>query len=233
MPSPLWVPAVLGVVLSVASAVHVGAQPSSRPQESLGSECNSLDNLALLVNPSRAGPGYTEEARIARLNGSVLLNVTVNANGEVADVQVRRPLGLGLDESAASAVKLWRFHAPIRKGQAVCSVLLTELNFRTQSPGVPWVTSELVFTASSSQPRPRLKVAVFPDDPPPSTPAEVQIEFDVGPEGATENLHIVHTSAESLNKQVLRALREWRFSATTASEPSRPAHGHITFAFCK
>lgn len=45
-------------------------------------------------------PEYSDEARRARLEGSVILWLVVDAAGAPRDVQIQRPLGLGLDEKA-------------------------------------------------------------------------------------------------------------------------------------
>lgn len=75
-------------------------------------------------------PDYTEEARIARHEGTVLLQADVSAAGEVKNVVLLRSLGLGLDERALEAVKLWRFK-PARRGRDDVPFRATfEVNFR-------------------------------------------------------------------------------------------------------
>jgi TonB family protein len=54
-------------------------------------------------------PEYSEEARKAKYQGTVALQITVNTDGSVGDILVRRSLGLGLDEKAIEAVKQWKF----------------------------------------------------------------------------------------------------------------------------
>jgi protein TonB len=54
-------------------------------------------------------PGYTEEARKAKLQGKLLLQVLVGADGRAMRVRVVQGLGLGLDETAVAAVRAWRF----------------------------------------------------------------------------------------------------------------------------
>jgi periplasmic protein TonB len=54
-------------------------------------------------------PGYTEEARKAKLQGKLLLQVLVGADGRAMRVRVVQGLGLGLDEIAVAAVRAWRF----------------------------------------------------------------------------------------------------------------------------
>jgi periplasmic protein TonB len=54
-------------------------------------------------------PGYTEEARKAKLQGKLLLQVLVGADGRAMRVRVMQGLGMGLDEAAVAAVHAWRF----------------------------------------------------------------------------------------------------------------------------
>ncbi|HWZ98600.1 MAG TPA: energy transducer TonB [Candidatus Dormibacteraeota bacterium] len=54
-------------------------------------------------------PEYTEEARKAKMQGSVTLEVFVRADGRVGRVKIVKGIGLGLDERAMDAVRAWRF----------------------------------------------------------------------------------------------------------------------------
>jgi periplasmic protein TonB len=54
-------------------------------------------------------PAYSEEARQQKLQGTVAMRVLVGADGRVKDVQLKRRLGLGLDENAVQAVRSWQF----------------------------------------------------------------------------------------------------------------------------
>ena len=58
---------------------------------------------------SKVEPSYSEEARKAKFQGTVVLSVTVGTDGRASHIQVQRSLGLGLDEKAIEAVKQWRF----------------------------------------------------------------------------------------------------------------------------
>ena len=59
---------------------------------------------------SKIEPVYTEEARAAKLSGTVVLSVVVDESGKPRNVKVTRPLGLGLDEKAVEAVQQWKFN---------------------------------------------------------------------------------------------------------------------------
>jgi len=74
-------------------------------------------------------PGYTEEARAGKLEGSVRLSVVVDENGNPRNVVVVKPLGLGLDEKAVEAVQNWRFKPGMKDGQPVPVEAIIDVTF--------------------------------------------------------------------------------------------------------
>lgn len=58
---------------------------------------------------SKTDPEYSEAARLAGLEGTVLLKAVIALDGTATDIRVVRSLGLGLDEKAIEAVRKWRF----------------------------------------------------------------------------------------------------------------------------
>jgi protein TonB len=66
-----------------------------------------------LVEPAavvtRVEPVYPDLARRAGIEGTVELEVAIDASGKVADVEVVRGLPLGMSEAAADAVRRWTF----------------------------------------------------------------------------------------------------------------------------
>jgi len=75
-------------------------------------------------------PAYTHQARAAKLQGTDVFMVAVDASGNVADVKVERPLGKGLDESAIETLRTWKFQPAMRKGKPVAVRVMVEVNFR-------------------------------------------------------------------------------------------------------
>ncbi len=75
-------------------------------------------------------PEYSEEARKAKFQGTVLLAIVVDEAGKTANVRVVRPLGMGLDEKAIEAVMKWRFRPGYKDGKAVPVMANVEVNFR-------------------------------------------------------------------------------------------------------
>lgn len=75
-------------------------------------------------------PKYSEEARLAKRQGTVLLSVVVNTSGRVRKVRLVRSVGFGLDEQALAAVSAWQFEPATRLGEPVSVFANVELNFR-------------------------------------------------------------------------------------------------------
>jgi TonB family protein len=75
-------------------------------------------------------PEYSESARTAKYSGTVVLLITVDSDGSVVDIHVRRSLGLGLDEKAVEAVKQWRFRPGMKDLVAIPMQAEVVVNFR-------------------------------------------------------------------------------------------------------
>ena len=54
-------------------------------------------------------PQYTDEAREAKLQGTVTLQVLVGTDGRASQIRIVRAIGLGLDDRAVQSVRGWRF----------------------------------------------------------------------------------------------------------------------------
>jgi TonB family protein len=81
---------------------------------------------------SRVPPEYTEQARQAKWQGTVGLQVIVNEMGIPQEIKIVRPLGMGLDQKAIEAVQQWRFQPGLKDGKPVPVTANLELNFRLQ-----------------------------------------------------------------------------------------------------
>ena len=75
-------------------------------------------------------PEYSEEARKAKYQGTVVLYIEVDPSGRAVNPRVLRSLGLGLDEKAMEAVKQWKFKPGYRDGKPVTVAAQIEVNFR-------------------------------------------------------------------------------------------------------
>lgn len=78
----------------------------------------------------KVDPEYSEQARKAKYQGTVVLRCIVQRDGTVRDIKVVQSLGLGLDEKAIEAVKQWKFRPGMRRGEAVDVTADIEVTFR-------------------------------------------------------------------------------------------------------
>ncbi len=77
-------------------------------------------------------PEYPELARRARLAGVVILEATIDREGNVVNVNVLRGLGLGLDEAAKNAVSQWKYTPTFYNGRPVEVLLTVTVQFQLQ-----------------------------------------------------------------------------------------------------
>ncbi len=100
-------------------------------------------NMACHTNPAQCAaavlpvplhqerPQYTQAAMAAQIEGTVVLEITVLADGSVGDVKVVRSLDseLGLDQEAVKALKLWTWKPGTRGGQPSSVTVQIEMKF--------------------------------------------------------------------------------------------------------
>jgi protein TonB len=87
----------------------------------------SVVQPALLV---KIEPEYSDEARRAKIQGTVVLYVEVNLAGKAQNIHIRQSVGLGLDERAIEAVAKWRFRPGTIDGKPAVMTAIVEVNFR-------------------------------------------------------------------------------------------------------
>ena len=83
--------------------------------------------VEILYKPS---PVYTADARAAKIEGEVLLEVMFGANGQLHVNRVVSGLGHGLDEAAVAAANKMRFKPALRNGEPVDSTAIVHVVFQ-------------------------------------------------------------------------------------------------------
>jgi TonB family protein len=74
-------------------------------------------------------PAFSEEARVAKYQGTMTLSVVVDPSGTASNVAIATPLGLGLDEKAVEQVRAWKFEPAMKDGQPVAVKVMVEVDF--------------------------------------------------------------------------------------------------------
>jgi len=86
------------------------------------------------IRPPRAlsivDPKYTDPARKAKINGSVVVAVAINERGSVDDVKIVRPLGYGLDQNAMEAARQSKFVPASKDGKNIPVQFDMEMTFK-------------------------------------------------------------------------------------------------------
>lgn len=75
-------------------------------------------------------PKYTDEARDAKIQGTVVLKVVIGTDGKVRDPEIVQSLDRGLDHNAITALEQWVFEPGRKKGEPVAVRAKIEINFR-------------------------------------------------------------------------------------------------------
>jgi len=75
-------------------------------------------------------PDFSEEARKAKYQGTVVLSAIIGPDGRPRNIRVVRSLGMGLDEKAVERVRTWLFEPGKRNGTPVAVAMNLEVDFR-------------------------------------------------------------------------------------------------------
>ena len=107
------------------------AAPAAPPKESLPG----------LVEPptilTHVEPAYPDLPRRAGIEGTVELEVTIDAKGKVTDVEVVRGLPLGLSDAAADAVRKWTYRPAKGPNGPVASRKTVRIRFALSPAAAP------------------------------------------------------------------------------------------------
>lgn len=82
---------------------------------------------------NRNPPQYPIQAMRQGHQGEVILNITINAQGEVTDVTIEKSSGYReLDRAAEQAARKWKFNPGVHNGKAAGGVVRVPVNFSLQ-----------------------------------------------------------------------------------------------------
>lgn len=111
-----------------ASSKETSGRQDPNAIATAAAESEPVFNADYLNNPA---PVYPSQAKRANIQGKVLLNVMVNAEGKAAKVDVSKSSGSSvLDQAALAAVKEWRFIPAVKRGRAVQANVIVPVDFK-------------------------------------------------------------------------------------------------------
>jgi TonB family protein len=114
-------------LLAVTAALSVRA--FSAPAQAVRVRVGAQAAAANLV--SQVKPVYPPEARAARVQGEVMLQIVIGTDGKVIEVAVVRGHAL-LNESAVDAVSQWLYRPFLLNGQPVEVITTVTVNYSFQ-----------------------------------------------------------------------------------------------------
>jgi TonB family protein len=123
-----------GIGSGTNNGIGSGAGPGHGPGQGGGFGGGTYKIGDIGVSPPVAKftpePDFTEEARKAKYQGTVVLAAVVGPDGRPRNIRVVRGLGMGLDEKAVERVKTWLFEPGKRNGTPVAVAMNFEVDFR-------------------------------------------------------------------------------------------------------
>jgi TonB family protein len=104
--------------------------PNPGPAENAGTVYRVGNGVSAPSILYKQEPEYTEQARKANLNGTVLLYLEIDPSGRAQNIRVLRGLGLGLDKNAVESIGKWRFRPGYKDGRPVTTSVQIAVRFR-------------------------------------------------------------------------------------------------------
>ena len=169
---------------------------------------------------SRTDPEYSDEARLAELEGTVVVAGSVGEDGRARDLRVSKSLGLGLDEKAIGAVQQWRFKPDTKSFSA-------PVDFSLPSKQSRWHLIGVNFHPPEGASRPSVLTPNYPGGAGVFNSAAIEegrllggigrqafitLSFDVNEGGMPVNIQVVRSSDPVWEDQATTVLRYWRFT---------------------
>jgi len=186
---------------------------------------------------ARTDPEYSDEARVAELEGTVVVTGVASEDGHASELRVSKSLGLGLDEKAIEAVQRWRF----KPGTGSISA---PVDFSLPSKQSRWHLIGVDFHPPEGASRPTVLSAYYPGgagvfNSPAieegrllggiGRQAFITLSFDVNEGGMPVNIQVVRSSDRVWDDQATAVLRQWRF--TPGMKDGKPVSVPCAFDF--
>lgn len=203
-------------------------------------EAGGLAVLPIVKPIQQTDPEYTEQARVAELEGTVVLVGTIDPEGFARNLEVLRPVGLGLDEKAIEAVKQWSFR-PVQNHAAIEIIV----DFRLPAKQSRWHLIRVQFDAPPGISRPVFLNAPYPIGAglgPEAMEegrlvaamrrlATARLTFDVDQHGLPVNPQAQDASDPVWGIEATAVIGQWRFTPATQNGIAVPAQCTVDFVW--
>lgn len=209
----------IGAVLTLIVISMLGSLVTAREGDSPPAPL-VLDGPALLHEWKP--PAYPEEARKAKKEGSVEVNLIVDENGAVTDAQVVESTDPIFEAAAIEAVRRWKFEPALDAGKPVACGMLAPVVFslvqlKNKKPDA--LPPQEQWPVPAKRVSPRVVSAPDPDYPEEldarKLPGQVDLELDIDASGRVASRRVLWASHGAFVAEALRAAEHWTF------EPAR------------
>ncbi len=165
----------------------------------------------------RVEPSYTDEAERNKYEGTVLLDLVVDANGDPTNITVVRSLGMGLDASAVEAAKQWKFAPATRNGIPVAMDVNMQVNFHLSLMSTDITTIADDKNKNIVQPVLIQKVepVIFPAFNGKTLLRPVRVHLTITKDGSVKHVKVTNALDQLVTQSVEEAVRKWRYKPAT------------------
>jgi outer membrane biosynthesis protein TonB len=183
-----------------------------------------------VVTNSCTKAGYTEEAGIAHLTGSVMVDFTIDEQGKPVNLRTLNHLGLGLDDLALDCVSESRYRPAVKDGQPIRVHSMRSIPFN-QPISSEWHLGGAAFHVQKGDSRPVLSKADYPvsSGNPDLRPLGVLLNFTIDAQGIPRDIQAAASSDPKYAKHAAAILGKWRF--TPGLRDGQPVALPATFLF--
>jgi len=223
-------------LLSILQAISTPLLQSekSEPAEVSG----SVERLTIksLKRTLETKPSYTEQARMAGVEGTVVVYAEITTEGVPENLRILRNLGFGLDEEALRAVQQWRFEPNSEDGKLSRVATYVPVRFRLdrQIYGAQLPAgmggNEIFQIAEGGITAPRIISRVEPTYTEEARTGKVSgtvvLFAEISSAGTVENVVVLNKLGKGLDEMAVRAIKQWKFSP--AVKDGRPVAVMIT-----
>jgi periplasmic protein TonB len=114
-------------VTEAAPSPNVSSPASAVPDSSSGSDSFGSGSIQIALTTYSPSPAPDLSALPHGVQGDVVVDVTIDPTGKVADLAVLHTLGYGIESSVIGTLKTWTFRPATKDGSPIASV--QELHF--------------------------------------------------------------------------------------------------------
>ena len=213
----------------VASALDVSN--GVKGESKIGKEAGSAGGVTYPVAIYKPEPPYPDEARQAKIEGTVKLWIDIDAEGKVSDVSVAQPAGYGFDEKAAETARTWKFKPALRDGVPVPARVMVEVHLRKEEGYVDFLSAPVqafkVLTLNEGEYKKpwypagtvvQELVPIYTPTPAYTTEAKkagtrgpVTIQTTINADGKVSDVQVVKSAGYGLDESAAKTIRTWKF----------------------